>query len=119
MKIIKNIVLICVCLTVGISCAINVISQLSILSEAKQKNLSLETETEVLEKENMDLKQRIAYATTSAFLEQQARELLGVGNSSDYWLELPKNLENIDLYPKIDEETKKSNAKQWINLFTP
>ena len=118
MKIIKNIFLSCVFIAIIGSSILNIISQLSILSEAKQKNEELTQKNYVLEKENVGLKNKIAYATTSAFLEQQVRDKLGMGKETDYWIRMPEENPNLDLYPQINEVDTKQTAKQWINLFT-
>ena len=118
MKIIKNIILSCICVAVVGSSVLNVISQLSILTEAKKKNADLSNKINILEKENTGLKNKIAYATTSAFLEQQARDKLGLGKENDYWIKMPTENKDLDLYPQINEIDNKQTAKQWINLFT-
>ena len=118
MRIIKNIVIICVCIGIIGSCAINITSQLSILVEARQKNADLSGKINILEKENSVLKNKIAYATTSAFLEQQSRDKLGMGKENDYWIRMPEENTDLDLYPKMNEVDNKQTAKQWINLFT-
>ena len=118
MKIIKNMILVCVCLTVVGSSILNIVSQLSILNEARQKNTDLSNKLDIVEKENMMLKNRITYATTSSFLEQQSRDKLGLGSENDYWIRMPEENKELDLYPRINEVDNKQTAKQWINLFT-
>lgn len=118
MRIIKNIIIFCVCLAVIGSSILNIASQLSILTEARQKNTELSQKISILEQKNIRLQSKISYATTSAFLEQQVRDKLGLGDKDDYWIKMPKENKELDLYPKTNEVDSKQTAKQWINLFT-
>lgn len=95
----------------------NIKTQYSTLKEAEKQNLKIEGEISKLSFENQILNQKIAEATTSAFLEKEARDKLAMGEPNDVWLNLGEE-KNIELFPKINEEEKVANIKQWISLFT-
>ena len=87
MKIIGNILL-CLGLAIMIVFSLgNVWRQFSLLREAERENKMLYEKTRFLEDENRKLIRTINYATSSAFLERQARIQLGLGTSNDYWIE--------------------------------
>ena len=95
----------------------NIRTQYSTLKEAQKINLKNEKEIMRLTEENQILRQKIEYATSSAFIEQNAREYLGMGRENDIWLKL-KDEEDIDLFPKINEIEEVPKIRQWIRLFT-
>ena len=95
----------------------NIITQFGTLKEARKQNLKVEQEITKLEKENQVLKQKIEYATSSAFVDQQAHEEFGMGRENDVWLKL-KEEENLDLFPKVNEKEEIPKIRQWIGLFT-
>ena len=95
----------------------NIKTQYSTLKEAERQNLKIEKEMSKLNQENQILNQKITYATSSAFLEQEVRDKLALGNENDTWLNLGKEKE-IDLFPKVNETKKIPKIKQWISLFT-
>ncbi|MFA5828743.1 MAG: hypothetical protein WC841_05300 [Candidatus Shapirobacteria bacterium] len=64
----------------------NVWRQYSLLREAGKENKALEDKVSSLQDENRKLLRTIDYATSSAFMERQARILLGVGTSRDFWI---------------------------------
>ena len=99
------------------SIIVNIKTQYSTLKEAEKQNLKIEKEISKLNQENQILNQKVEYATSSAFLEQEARDKLALGNESDTWLKLGEE-KNIDLFPKINETKKIAKIKQWISLFT-
>jgi len=95
----------------------NIRTQYGTLQEAKRQNLKMEKEIAKLTQDNEILNQRIEYATSSAFIDQEAHDKLGMGNENDVWLKL-KPEENIDLFPKVKEIEEISKIRQWIALFT-
>lgn len=99
------------------SIVLNIKTQYGTLEEAKKQNIKMEGEIAALNQENQILEQKIAYATSSAYLEQEAHDKLGLGNENDVWLKLTQE-QNLDLYPKMNEEVKIPKIRQWINLFT-
>lgn len=113
----KKIFLIVFGLIISVSIVGNIKTQYSTLKEAEKQNLKIEKEISKLNQENQILNQKVEYATSSAFLEQEARDKLALGNESDTWLKLGEE-KNIDLFPKINETKKIAKIKQWISLFT-
>ena len=95
----------------------NIRTQYSTLKEAEKQNLKIEKEISKLNQENQILNQKVEYATSSAFLEQEARDKLALGNENDIWLKLGEE-KNIDLFPKVNETKKITKIRQWISLFT-
>lgn len=100
-----------------ISTIINTIKQFITLKEARNKNIYLSEELINLEKDNKNLLRKIEYATSSAFLEQQSRIILGLGTNDDYWIE-DKVQAEVSLYPEIKKQEKEANILKWIKLFT-
>ena len=95
----------------------NIKTQYGTLKEAKNLNLRTESEIAKLAQENQILDQKIEYATSSAFIDQEAHENFGVGRENDVWLKLNEE-EDIDLFPKVNQTEEKPKIKQWIELFT-
>jgi cell division protein FtsB len=95
----------------------NIKTQYDTLREAKRLNLKTEKEILKLSEENQILNQKIEYATSSAFVDQEARDKLGIGRENDVWLRL-KPEEDIDLFPKINQVEEIPKISQWIRLFT-
>ena len=98
MKIISNIML---CAGLGIMIILslsNVIRQYSLLKQAGKDNMALEDKINFLEEENRRLIRTIGYATSSAYLERQAREQLGLGTSNDFWITGLKEQKHDDAF---------------------
>ena len=97
---------------------VNIRKQLVTLKVATEKNLELEGNINTLKDKTIKLKSLTEYASSSASIQRQSRELLGKGTDEDYWLILPKDIENIksDTIPIAKEE--ESNLFRWIHLFT-
>ena len=95
----------------------NIKTQYGTLKEAKSLNLKTEREIARLTQENQILNQKIEYATSSAFIDQEAHENFGMGRENDVWLKLDKE-ENIDLFPKVNQVEEIPKIRQWIKLFT-
>ena len=95
----------------------NIKTQYITLNEAKNLNLKTEKEIIKLKQENQILNQKIEYATSSAFIDQEAHENLGMGKENDVWLKLNEE-ENIDLFPKTNQVEEIPKIRQWLGLFT-
>jgi len=117
MEKIKRIFLITIGGIVLISTSINIKNQYWTLKEAKNKNAQLQSKIEKLITSKQKIEKQIEYATSSAFREQQTRELLGLGQQNDIWLILPEE-KKIDLYQETNEVVEVPKYKQWLNLFT-
>jgi cell division protein FtsB len=113
----KRLFLVVLGLVMTISIVTNITTQYNTLAEAKKMNLKTSQEIARLTEENKVLKQKIEYATSSAFIEQEAHDKLGMGRENDVWLKL-KPEENIDLFPKTNEIEEVPKIRQWIRLFT-
>ena len=107
-----------VIIIVVVSAFINASAQFEGLKTARRENGSLEVKISELTESNMRLEQQIAYATSSAYLDQQARQMFGIGGSDDYWLKLPPEDKKLDLYPKVTKGKDLPIIQQWILLFT-
>ncbi len=113
----KRFFLIILGLVVGISIINNIKTQYSTLKEAKRQNLTIEREMDRLMQENQILAKKIEYATSSAFIDEEAHDKLGMGKEGDVWLKL-KEEEKLDLFPKVNEIEEIPKIRQWIELFT-
>jgi len=118
MKTTKLILSCVVALILIISAVINISSQLNSLKRARGQNSDLEARISELKENNKGLENQILYATGSAYLEQQAREVFGLGKTSDYWLKLQPEDKKLDLYPEVTKDKNLPIIQQWILLFT-
>jgi hypothetical protein len=96
---------------------LNINKQSGVWWGAKKMNDELKIEISDLENENREMRQKIEYATSSAFISRQARELLGWGNQNDYWLELPAEEEMGGLFYEMNTGDKKAKYEEWLDLF--
>ena len=117
MKGAKKILLISIFSIVLISTIFNIKSQLFTLREAEQKNRGLEIKIENLTKLKQKLNKQIEYATSSASIERQTKQLLGLGTENEAWLNLSPE-KKIEFYQEIQEVIETPKYKQWLNLFT-
>lgn len=113
----KRILLIIVGLVIIGSIVGNISTQYATLKEARKQNWKIEKEILKLTEENKVLEKKIEYSTSSAFIDQEAHDKLGLGRENDVWLKL-KPEENIDLFPKVNEVEETPKIRQWIRLFT-
>jgi len=117
MEKIKKIFLIIIGGIILISTFLNIKNQYSTLKEAENKNAELQSKIQNLVVSKQKLGKQIEYATSSAFREQQTRELLGLGQENDVWLALPEE-KKIDLVQETNEIVEIPKYRQWLNLFT-
>jgi len=96
---------------------VNMSKQWHTLNEAQQQNTKMEVEIGQLKVRNEEIKRQIEYATSSAALDQEAREKLALGKANDSWLAVNKaNSLNLEPEIKINKEIPK--IREWISLFT-
>jgi len=88
MRLLKLIGLYLILAYIGIGAILNVAKQYKLLTMAKIKNAQVKDQISKLSEENQILKQKIEYATTSAYLESQVREKLGLGRANDVWIKI-------------------------------
>jgi len=113
----KRFFLITLGLIISVSIIGNIKTQYSTLKEAEKQNSKIEKEISTINHENQILDQKVAYATSSAFLEEEAHDMLALGSGDDVWLKVGEE-KNIELFPKMNETEEIPKIKQWINLFT-
>jgi len=101
-----------------VSTFLNIKNQYSTLQKARLKNEELKVTLEKMKIKKQQLIKKIEYATSSAYIDQQRRELLALGTVGDVWLNLPANEEEIEYEPEIHETKIESNWEKWIKLFT-
>jgi len=102
----------------SITMIINIYSQFCTLKDAERKNLELQIKLQKLEETNNNLAKKLEYATSSAFLDEEARDKFGLGSPGDYWIKTDSSIKDIDLYPKYDQNVSGSIFMKWIRLFT-
>ena len=100
-----------------ISTILNIRNQYLTLKEAQKKNNELVTKVENMTKLKQKIIKQIEYATSSAFIDQQQRQLLGLGTENDFWLILSQE-KKLNYYNETKEDIKIPNYQQWLNLFT-
>lgn len=96
---------------------VNISKQWHTLNEAQQQNIKMEMEIGQLKIRNEEIKRQIEYATSSAALDQEAREKLALGKANDSWLVVNK-ANNVNLEPEIKINKEIPKIREWINLFT-
>jgi hypothetical protein len=90
MKIIKDMIRFLACGIILVSVGININNQLTTLRQALRKNKELEVKITQLTEENRVWAEKVKYASSSAYLEGQVRDKLGMGDKDDYWIVLPE-----------------------------
>jgi len=100
-----------------ISTLLNIRNQFLTLKEAQKKNYELTVKTENMTKLKQKMIKQIEHATSSAFVDQQQRQLLGLGTENDYWLILGEE-KKLNYQNEITEEIEVPNYQKWLNLFT-
>ncbi len=114
---IKFILLRLVGLVLIVSTILNIRNQYLTLKEAQKKNNELVMKIENMAKLKQKMIKQIEYATSSAFIDQQKRQLLGLGTDNDFWLVLPEE-KKLNYYNETTEEIELPNYQQWWRLFT-
>jgi cell division protein FtsL len=117
MKRAKKIFLLLIASIVLVSTIFNIKNQFFTLKGAKQKNAELEVKIDNLIKNEQKLKKQIEDATSSATIERQAKELLGLGTENDAWLKLTPE-KKTEFYQEVQEVVEVPKIRQWLNLFT-
>lgn len=100
-----------------ISTLLNIRNQYLTLKDAEKKNNELKIKVEKMIGLKQKIIKQIEYATSSAFIDQQKKQLLGLGTEKDVWLVLPEE-KKIDYYDEVTEEVEIPNYQQWLQLFT-
>ena len=114
---IRKIFIIIAGFTVIISTFLNIKNQYKTLKNAEIKNNELKLKVEKLSYLKQKIIKQIEYATSSAFINQQNKQLLGLGRENDVWLNLPEE-KKTDYFSEILDVTKTPNYQQWLKLFT-
>lgn len=118
MEKIKRLFLVIVAGIIALSTFLNVRNQYNTLKLAEMKNEELKIKIEKAKTLKQKMIKQVEYATSSAFLDQQRKELLGLGTENDFWLELPENKGTTQFYSDINETKQTSNWQEWLRLFT-
>jgi hypothetical protein len=102
-----------------ISTFVNIKNQFNTLKSAESKNYELKLKLEQMTVLNNNLIKQIEYATSSAFVDSQRKELLGLGTDNDYWLDIKEDLDKPEeIIRQVYESKKESNLSRWLKLFT-
>ena len=102
-----------------LSTLINIKNQFNTLKSAKSKNEELTLKLEQMSVLKNNLIKKIEYATSSAFVNSQRKELLGLGTDDDYWLDIEENQKRPEeIIRQVYETKEESNFKKWLKLFT-
>lgn len=100
-----------------ISTVLNIRNQYLTLKEAEHENNELIFKIENMTRLKQKMIKQIEYATSSAFVDQQQRQLLGLGSENDYWLILGEE-KKLNYQNEVTEEFEIANYRKWLNLFT-
>lgn len=104
---------------VMVSTLVNIKNQFNTLESAKLKNEALKFKLEQMNILENNLTKKIEYATSSAFINSQRKELLGLGTENDYWLNIKEDsTKPEEIIREVHETKQESNIKKWLELFT-
>lgn len=116
-KIVKNIIItLLFCVLLGFS-LLHIYTQYSVLLLATSRNNAYTKDISDIESNNKTMRQKIDYATESAYSENRIKGELSFGNDNDYKIIVDENLKNLDLYPKSKDNNSRI-IKEWFKLFT-
>ena len=101
-----------------VSTLLNIKNQYITLEKARSKNEELKVSLEKMRIKKQQLTKKMEYATSSAYIDQQKRELLALGTEGDVWIDLPKDEGKIEYKLEINESNIETNWDKWIKLFT-
>ncbi len=101
-----------------ISSFLNVRNQFNTLESANLKNNELKLKLEQMTVLKNNLIKKIEYATSSAFVDSQRKELLGLGTDNDYWLDIAPEDTKTKIVREVHETNRETNIDKWIKLFT-
>ncbi len=118
MRKIKDYILLFGFILIFLSILFNILSQFRILKNARVENINLVHLVRKVEGENRILERKIEYATSSAYIQQQARDKFGLGSENDHWIEMTEKSGEESFYPTKTIDDNKSNWKMWLELFT-
>jgi len=96
---------------------LNIKNQYNTLKLAENKNEELKLTLEKMKILKLKMTKQVEYATSSAFLDQQRKQLFGLGTENDVWLDLPEE-RKIAYDNGIVDVTETPKYRQWLNLFT-
>ena len=118
MEKIKKITLPLIAIVFLVSTFLNIKNQYITLQKARLKNEELKVTIEKMKIKKQQLIKKIEYASSSAYIDQQKRELLALGTETDMWLDLPKKEDKTEYKPEINEAKIETNWEKWTKLFT-
>ncbi len=86
------------------------------LVNAGGKVLTLEKKVQEAEKENAELNKRLEFVKTDAYIEQEAREKLGMGLEGEVVLVIPTD-EAAKKKFQISDNQAEANWRKWVRLY--
>lgn len=107
-------------LILAIILIISLIRSISKILGSNQKITDAQTKVEELQKENTDLTKELQTVKSTQFIEEEARDKLGLAKHGEIVVVLPDDNSLRALAPKIPEEKASlpiSNWQKWLNLF--
>jgi hypothetical protein len=116
-NLIKTAVFVVGLLIVTFSSLMNIYRQMTVLREAKVRNLKLKTALNRTLTDNKVMLRQIGEASGSAYIDRREREYFGLGTSADYWLILPKDGKDLKLNDEIKVVENRPNILKWWDLF--
>ncbi len=96
----------------------NIKNQYNTLKTAELKNEGLKIKIENMKRQKQQFIKQAEYATSSAFLDQQRKILLGIGTENDIWLDIPEKENKGELEMEVYEAEETSQLRQWLKWFT-
>jgi hypothetical protein len=105
-------------LVIVVSTLINIKNQFETLETAENKNEELKIKLDQMNVLKNNLDKKIEYATTSAFVDSQRKELLGLGTNEDYWIDMPRENTEVEIIRDVYETRQETNIQKWLRLFT-
>jgi cell division protein FtsL len=96
----------------------NIINQYQILIEANRSNQEKELNITNLKGEISNMRQKVEYASSSAFIARRMRQFYGLGLPGDNWIIFNKNKQESNIGQIYNVTVNKPNIIQWWEAFT-
>ena len=116
-KRLKKAIIAVILAVITISSWSNINQQIKVLNDAKKRNNEIELKITQLETKNKRMEKQVEIASSSAYLERQVRQVFGIGEPGDIWLQVDLGTAKSDRGDDVVVSEIEANIKQWWNLF--
>lgn len=113
----KNIIITILLLITIIYSGGNIINQYVTLKEAKRVNAVKQNDITNLKEKITELRQKVEYATTSAYKARRMRQFYGLGLVDDKWIVIEKSKKESNIGQDYNVAEDKPNIVLWWEKF--